>query len=312
MSDSTSPAPEPATIYEMYRHRLERDPDREFLIVPDGRSWTFRDVAERVDLLAARLAGLGVRPGDMVGLYLWNEPAWFVAVLATWQCGGIAAICGAVSPPGEAQRRFRVTRAVGVVAAADAPQLGGDWPVVNVDESGALAGETQASALVVPSLRPGPQDAAAVWFTSGTTGDAKGIVKTQHDLVWPSRRTAATYSRSPDFRPRVADPSKPPAISFNPFGQVASFGRLMFYLYIGRGIVLVRKFNVETFNLIAKRYHPDTLQLTPAMVHMLAYADGEVEMSGVKYVTCGSAPLSVASRDAFESRFGIPVLQAFG
>ena len=48
------------------------------------------------------------------------------------------------------------------------------------------------------------------------------------------------------------------------------------------------------------------------MVHTLAFTNEVVELGLLKYVTSGTAPLSIATRDAFERRYGVPVLQAYG
>jgi acyl-CoA synthetase (AMP-forming)/AMP-acid ligase II len=48
------------------------------------------------------------------------------------------------------------------------------------------------------------------------------------------------------------------------------------------------------------------------MIHMLAQSDEPLDLSSVKYVTSGTAPLSIATREQFESRFGVPVMQAYG
>jgi acyl-CoA synthetase (AMP-forming)/AMP-acid ligase II len=45
---------------------------------------------------------------------------------------------------------------------------------------------------------------------------------------------------------------------------------------------------------------------------MLATAEEELDLGAVKYVTSGTAPLSVDTRDRFEQRFGVPVMQAYG
>ena len=60
------------------------------------------------------------------------------------------------------------------------------------------------------------------------------------------------------------------------------------------------------------RFDMDSLQLTPTMVHMLAMTDLELDLRNVKYATSGTAPLSIATRESFESRYGVPVMQAYG
>jgi acyl-CoA synthetase (AMP-forming)/AMP-acid ligase II len=298
----------------MFRRRLAADPDSPFLQLPDGRSWTFRDIDALSSVLEKRLWAHSVRSGDVVGLYQWNEPSWFVSVLAAWKVGGVAALCGAVSPAAEAVRRFELVRPK-VVISSDAPDLSSRWGIIEVDLSGRIQRESPSDPDVVEpfvSTNPDADDSACIFFTSGTTGDAKALVKSHSYLASAPRQTAETYSRSPSFRPRMAGADKPPGLSFNPFGQSASFGRLVFRLYIGRPLVMIRKFNVDTVKQLAERYPLDTLQLTPAMVHMLAFTDSEINLSSLKYVNSGTAPLSLATREAFEKRFGVPVLQAYG
>jgi long-chain acyl-CoA synthetase len=48
------------------------------------------------------------------------------------------------------------------------------------------------------------------------------------------------------------------------------------------------------------------------MVHALAYTSEDVSLGALKYVTSGTAPLPMATREAFEQRYGVPVLQAYG
>lgn len=311
----TASAGDPETIPEMFTLRVQRDPDETFLLAPDRRTWTYSQLAGLGAALRQHLLEAAVGPGDVVGLYLWNDPAWFVTTLAAWSIGAVPALCGAVSPAAEAMRRFQLVRPALVVAADDADQLPG-WPIIRVNDEGRRSGAgtpptPDGRELLAPPL-PSPDDPACVFFTSGTTGDAKAVVKLHGPLAAAPRRTAEAYARTVAFRPRVARPGLAPALSFNPFGQSASFGRLVFRLYVGRTLVMMRKFDVETVARLAETYRLDTLQLTPAMLHMLAFTDRAVDLSSLKYVNSGTAPLPVATRDAFELRYGVPVLQAYG
>lgn len=317
-SDTTTEA-DPETVPEMFEIRVARDADKPFLLLPDGLAYTYGEIAELADRLRSRLAESGVGPGDVVGLYLWNDPAWVVAVLATWGLGAVAALCGAVSPAIEAVRRFELVNPRVVITAEGSDPLEG-WPLITVSADGSEVGDRSASsntqdapASAGPVVRPTPDDAACIFFTSGTTGDAKALVKNHGPLAQNPRRTAEAYSNHAGFRPRAtALDDKPPGLSFNPFGQSASFGRLVFRLFVGRPLVMIRKFDVEVVAKLADTYALDTLQLTPAMVHMLAFTETTVNLGSLKYVNSGTAPLPVSTREAFEARYGVPVLQAYG
>lgn len=305
---------EPATIPEMFARRLAVDADAPFLMASDGRSWTFRDLDRLAGRLTVTLREHGVGAGDIVGLYQWNDPSWFVSALATWRLGALVACCGSVSPPAEAVRRFSLVRPRVVVSSEPAVLDG--LTVITVDASGqtsdAEVGADLEADAAQPGSTPSPDQPAAIFFTSGTTGDAKPVVKVHGQFPEAARATATAYSRSPSFRPRMADSTKPPALGFNPFGQAACFGRLVFRLYIGRPLIQIRKFDVAVVQELATQYDFDTLQLTPAMVHSLAFTDLDVTLGKLQYVSSGTAPLAPATRDAFERRYGVPVLQAYG
>ncbi len=312
--DLDAAATDPRTVPEMFEHRLAVEPDAPFLLISDGRSWTFRDLDTTVGLLTERLRAHGVTAGDVVGLYQWNDPSWFVSALAAWRLGAVMAGCGSVSPPAEAVRRFSLV-SPRVVVSSEPAELAG-LPVIKVGMAGEIEDADSPADIQTQVPRsdelPSPDDPAAVFFTSGTTGDAKAVLKLHGQLAQMPRQTAAVYSRSPSFRPRMAAPGKPPALSFNPFGQAACYGRVIFRLYVGRPLILIRKFDVTVVQELAARYRFDTLQLTPAMVHSLAFTELDIDLGSLQYVNTGTAPLPPATRDAFERRYGVPVLQAYG
>jgi acyl-CoA synthetase (AMP-forming)/AMP-acid ligase II len=208
-----------------------------------------------------------------------------------------------------------------VVVPTGAPLTGG-WPLLEVDAEGSPDGTPDVTPdgapdgapgmVAAPHAEPGADDTAAIFFTSGTTAEPKAIVHTHRRLVEGARTTASAYARDPGFRPRVAPGERPPSISFNPFGHMAALGRVIFRMYVGRAILLVPKFDVGVMRDLAARYPLDTLQLTPAMVHALAYTDEDISLGSLKYVTSGTAPLPMATREEFERRYGVPVLQAYG
>jgi long-chain acyl-CoA synthetase len=297
------------SVPEMFAHRVRFDGDAPFVLTPDGRKRTYSDLHGAASRLANALAHQGVVEGDVVAVYSWNSPSWIVATLATWSLGASIAACGGLTPPSEVQRRCDLVAPRLVVTAASlTPPVGLDS--IAVDDEGAcdVALPASGSSAYSPAL----DDQAAVFFTSGTTGESKPVVYTHQRFADAPRMTAGAYASTAEFRPRTAPGGKAPAISFNPFGHSAGMGRMVFRMFVGRTLLLVPKFDVAVLADLAIRYPIDTLQLTPAMIHSIAYSDLEITMPELKYVNSGTAPLPVATRERFETRFGVPVLQAYG
>lgn len=303
--------PSPPTALAMFEWRLAHDPDAVFLLTQDGVGRTYADLAQKVAMLAKALEGAGVRHGDTVGLYLTNDPSAIVATLACWRAGAAAASCGSLSPSSEALRRFKTADVGCVVAAAD---FGHGLVTLTIDAEGVLSTPVnlpqdwqtpRASALK-------PEDPGTVLFTSGTTGEPKAVWRQHAEIAAMPRMTADAYAKSPGFRPRVAPQNLPPALSVSPFGHSSALNRFVFRLYVGRQLVVIPKFNVDAIAEVALRYPIDTLQLTPAMIHELAYTERAIQFQSLKYVNSGSAPLPVPTRERFEARYKVPVLQAYG
>lgn len=306
---------EPASLLEIAV--LRRDADDQFLLTIEEQepyavtARTYGEVRARASALAAALAEAGVGRGERVGCYLSSAPCWVVGSLGAWWAGAQIAAAGTLLPAPEAARLFNVAQVKTVISVEGAQPLPGSFRVIAVTPEGDLAGGAVPGPAPAVSL-PDPDETAAVFFTSGTTGLPKGITYTHGDFITAARRIAGGYARNTAYRPSAAPPRLAPGVVFNPFGHTAGFVRLAFRMWIGRATVLIPKFTVPAVRAYLARYAPDSLQLTPTMIHMLATSEDPPGLNGLAYVTSGTAPLSAVTRELFETRFGVPVMQAYG
>ena len=275
--------PSPASFAEIALMRVRRHGDAPYLLTVgelepytvQARSYAL--IARRATALATRLSQAGLAPGERVGCYFPNAPCWVVATLAVWWAGGVPAMVGTLLPGPEASRLCSLAGVRTVVAVTTAPSLSDSFRVLLIDQEGRLADEPdeRAEPGEVPDYPlPRPEDAAAIFFTSGTTGRPKGITLTHGDLIRQAKHVAAAYARTSEYRPEAAPAHLPPGIAFNPFGHTAGFNRLTFRMWIGRPTLLVPKFTVAGARAVLARFSVDSLQLSPTMLQMLASADG--------------------------------------
>jgi len=313
--------PDPTSLAEIALLRTRRDASSPFVMTIEEhepyavRTLTYGQITARAAALAGVLAEAGASPGDRIGCYLPNSPSWVVASLAVWWQRSAVAAVGTLLPGTEAVRLFAMADVATVVTVGDAPQLPGDFRTLHVDAEGVLEGSPdpgdrgwEAADLALPSS----DDLAVAIFTSGTTGRPKGITHTHGDVVAGARRVAAGYARNHGYRPDPAPPHLAPGVVFNPFGHMAGYNRLAFRMWIGRPTVIVPKFTVAAVRALLERFAMDSLQLTPTMIHMLATTEEPLDLGSVRYVTSGTAPLSIDTRERFEARYGVPAMQAYG
>jgi long-chain acyl-CoA synthetase len=134
-----------------------------------------------------------------------------------------------------------------------------------------------------------------------------------HDNAWANlRATVSAFRRDTDPTVLPTTPKSPNLIA-NPLSHTAGVVRLLFALYVGRAIVLLRKFDGATAHRLIGRHQIDNLTINPAMIRMLIdQVPVGADLTPVRYVSSGTAPLPAALRDEFEHRFAVPVLQAYG
>jgi acyl-CoA synthetase (AMP-forming)/AMP-acid ligase II len=177
----------PTTLDELLGMMATRRP-RQPLLVWGDQTWTYAETNTLVDQLAAGLVALGLAPGDHLAVVLPNCPEFVQLLFAAARAGLVfVPLNPAVSPP-ELQHLLADSEARAVVAtaasldlvraaAADCPRL--EWLITLEDGIGGDVlplSRLRATTSRAPSVRPGPDDVAAIVYTSGSTALPKGVM----------------------------------------------------------------------------------------------------------------------------------------
>jgi len=184
------------TLVELLERAVARTPQRTALVMRRGmfdERWSYADLGERTARVAARLASLGVQPGDRVVTWGPADPWLATAFFAVWQRGAIVVPLDLRMREDVALRiaqrtRPRLVLAGEVQAAGPATALG--VPVVRLAADSLMAepgeGPPADEAVVDPSM------GAEIVFTSGTTSDPKGVYLTHGQVIHNARVIAQT------------------------------------------------------------------------------------------------------------------------
>ena len=200
--------------------------DRPALAAPHARqpeSFTFQGLDQAIRSAAAGFASLGVAPGDVVALFSENGPRWLIADQGLMTAGAADAVRGSAAPDEELRYILADSGAVALVAetpallqrlALDPEQAGrlrfvllldGDPPADAPAGLLCLSWQQflQRAATAPPAAAP-PADAgclATILYTSGTTGQPKGVPLSHANLLHQLRHLGVAVS--PDVGDRV-------------------------------------------------------------------------------------------------------------
>ncbi|KPM52163.1 AMP-dependent synthetase [Frankia sp. R43] len=269
----------------------------------EQRWHTWGELAATADALASQ-----VRPGERVAVLLRNRPPQLGLLLGLLRHGA----CVVAVNPGRGVERVRAdleSLAVGTVAgssadlAAFAPQalvrrfVSDDLGVVRVTGEGPPVGDGD--------LRP---QTAVEMLTSGTTGPPKRVPLTYEtfSLVLAG---AKHYERNPDAGLRLR---RGVVVVNAPLVHLGGLFRVLQCVNDGRAFCLLEKFRVDQWADAVRRHRPSTVSLVPAALRMVLDADlDRDDLSSVRSVISGTAPLSPEDADAFQLRYGVPVLTSY-
>ena len=199
-------------------HVLERFPaSKPALLAIDQngerRIWHFGELIAMSAGVSGALAARGVRRGDVVMTLLGNRIEWVLTLLACWRMGAVALPMSTQLRPGDLALRAAASNpAVCVGESGLLAGLPGSVEVIDLDEFAAILDEDrpQETPAAVADLEP--HDPALIVFTSGTTGEPRGVLhaasylegqqgQAEHwlgarkgDLVWCT--TATGWSKS--------------------------------------------------------------------------------------------------------------------
>ena len=159
------------TVHALFEQQVRRSPDA-IAIVHEREILTYVQLNARANRLAHHLTALGVRPGGRVGLRLPRSVDFVVAIFAVLKAGG-AYVPLEERQPGDRLRRIAAEAGLSLVIARDAAAWpNADTPLLSLTES---ADAIEARTARNPAVPVGPDDLCYIPYTSGSTGQPKGI-----------------------------------------------------------------------------------------------------------------------------------------
>lgn len=322
------------TTTRLYEHAARSFGRQEVVHRDQAGQWrttTYADTWRRVRAVAAGLQGLGVRPGDRVGLMMWNDLRHYESYFAVPAVGAtMVQLNLRLSPTDLAYvvEHSGLTRIVvdstllelAVALAPKVPQVT-QWIVAadegaDVDDA-ALASlpeavryedlaATDAADLELPDMDE--RSASAACYTTGTTGRPKGVFYS-HRSVW--LHAAASVGMTPIS---VADT----IMLLTPMFHVQCWGLPFAASLVGARVVLPGRFTLQDTGAIAEwitRHGVTRAPAAPAILdplrHWLLQQDAPPRWEGLR-LTCGASEPSLTLMKDIHRLTGARVVHAYG
>jgi acyl-CoA synthetase (AMP-forming)/AMP-acid ligase II len=286
---------------------------------PSGRTLTYGQLGVLIRRVASGLAAHGFAKGDVLGIYSPNVPEYFIAFHAAASLGGTVTTVNPLYTVRELALQLtdcgaKYLLTVPPLMNIARPAAASVTSVREIFVFGEAEGGTPFASLLThgdqpPEVHIDPRtDLVALPYSSGTTGLAKGVMLTHHNLV----AELCTASARPD----IAFPGEQDTLlAFLPFFHI--YGIVMFLTYApwrGATVVSMPRFDLEQFLEMVQRYGVTYLHLVPPVVIAMAKHPivDKYDLSKAKWALSAAAPLGGPAAEGFTARLGTKLFQAYG
>jgi long-chain acyl-CoA synthetase len=331
------PLVEPASpLNHVLQMGLALDPDA-VAIESAYRRLTWAELEEESARLAAGYHSIGLSPGDRLASLLPNRVALAVHYLACFKAGLVATPLNYRYTASQIDHALSVSTAAALVAHAEraadvaASELAGSLPhgtvvfhdapdeevpgaaqgaaALHADDNTDVAWDHRFNDLLTAEAQTGgldfdPEFPAVIFFTSGSTGPAKGVTHTRESLRWMIASAVAAFDLS-------SDDAFLPASSMSHLG---SFLWTLSALSVGGRVVVARTTDAHELLPLLRESRPTVLAMIPAALWALIN-DHDLrpgDFSSLRLVRSGSDKVSTELLAEFAEAAGFPIVDGYG
>jgi len=283
---------------------------------PTGRSIGFAEFAAMVEALAGALAARGIGRGDVVAIYMPNLPEYAVVFHGVLRANATNTTANPLYTESElghqltdSGARMIFTIQPFLETARKAAEHAGVTDIVVVGEADgdeATLADLIGEGAEPPEIEVDPAtDLAALPYSSGTTGMPKGVMLTHRNLVANVLQCDGVFEIGPEDVLIGVLPF------FHIYGQtvIMNLG-----LRHGATVVTMPRFDLDQFLSLIEEYGVTIANVVPPIALALAKhpaVDG-ADLSSLRLIMSGAAPLGAELSDAVAGRIGVPTIQGYG
>ncbi len=318
----------PLTITAVLRHGMSVYAGAECVTWSDAgpRRATYGTIAANAGRLANALTRLGVQPGDRVGTFMWNSQEHMEAYLAIPSMGAVlhtlnirlfpeqlayvinhgedkvVLVDDSLVPVlGKVVSELTSVECFVIVGDGDAAALGTDRPIARYSEL--LAQESPDVAW--PDIDE--HQAAAMCYTSGTTGNPKGVAYSHRSAFLHSFAALTGNALDLSERDRI--------LMIVPMFHANAWGIPYAAFLCGASLVMPGRFlQAEPLTRMVKEERVTFSGAVPTIwADIYRYGEEhDIDLSSIRMIVCGGSAVPRSLMENFEKKYGVRIIQAWG
>ena len=289
--------------------------DRTALIFED-KKFSFNEINSLVEKAAGGLSELGILPGDTVTLYAANSWEWIISYYAIARLGAVINPVNTMLTPEELEYVAKDCGAKAIITSSD--KVAGISSITeasdvryiiafgaNVDKSVVSFDTLIATDSKAPNpVKIAPTSLSTIGYTSGTTGHPKGAMQSHLAVILNGAMTSQMQMRGHDDC----------VISALPCPHVYANVIMMSMMMFGSKLVLHRTFDADAVLADIEKHEATIVDGVPAMYMFMlnSPALSNADLSSLKRCYVGGQTMPVATMEAVETVFKVPLIELWG
>lgn len=255
--------------------------------------------------LSGELLDKGVRRGDTVMILTGSRIEWVISMLACFRMGAVAFPCNTQLAEADLVRRVSETGAVLAIAEDDLHErLPRDLVKMGMEDLARVFDEDLDQAMPAAPADLGPDDPALIVYTSGSTGDPRGVVHGQRFLAGQALQAREWFGAQPgDLAWCTAAPG---------WSKSARNSFIAPWLCGARALLVEGRFDPQTRLEIARTEGVNVLCQVPTEYRMLASRAEVPDLPDLKRLVSAGEPLDAEVVGFFRDATGLEIADGYG
>lgn len=309
-------------IYNLFVKKTNENPDKEFIISlfnANEEIISYSEFFKRTNFVREYFQEIGLDKGDRINIIIQNSAEFLISYMAALSIGIIVCPINYTLTPIEMYYIINDSGSKAVICEYEyyllLKQSGylkniSNYMVISKNENENLKNnflkviKSNNPTKILNHAKVKLNDEAVIIYTSGTSGNPKGVILTHKNLIADAEALAKWFGLDAKSRALCILPL------FHNNGQVVTF---LAPLFSGGSSVMIKgNISLMVFWEIVKKYNVTYSSVIPTMLSVLLSFNRKRKDNTMQFIICGGALLPQRVQKEFEKKYHVPIIEGYG